>query len=322
MTRAGRLLGCLCLPLVFACTGSTGPEREHRVHKAGAYAAALSHDARAVVVGRRLGSVDLATLEGAPVQDLTYRADGDDRLVTAAFDPTDAFLATGTRDLVVLWTRAEGAVVRAWIPPAEPRALALSRGGEHALLAMALPTVAFFDARSGRLLQQLYHEDAVGTVALDDAGRVALTGSDDGTARLWSMVDGRELRRWNHERPVTLVRLSGDGRLALIAESRGRVALWDARSGRPLALLYERNPGLTSARFSTDGTRLLLGGDDLAVSLWDTRNGAALGRWRGRTRNHWRPDGEAVLDVAFRDGGTAVAAIAENGLAFEFATGS
>ena len=59
-------------------------------------------------------------------------------------------------------------------------------------------------------------------------GRLVVTASNDGTARLWDARTGRPVAEpWRHRGKVVSVRFSPDGRRILTACISGQACLWD-----------------------------------------------------------------------------------------------
>jgi hypothetical protein len=82
------------------------------------------------------------------------------------------------------------------------------------------------------------HTDWVDSVAFSPGGRLVLTGSYDGTARLWEVSSGHEVQRLQgHAGWVTSVAFSPDGRLAITYDARGQVCCWRVPMREPAHLL-------------------------------------------------------------------------------------
>jgi WD40 repeat protein len=119
------------------------------------------------------------------------------------------------------------------------------------------------------------HVGAAHCLDVSGDGRRALSGSWDGTVRVWDLATGRELRCFSRRHGlrdrVFCVALSRDGRLALAGSFDGNVWLWDAETGEergrcqvPAFKAYS----VTALAFSADGRRALVGGYAGRVGLW------------------------------------------------------
>ncbi|MEA3207973.1 MAG: hypothetical protein QOE70_1030 [Chthoniobacter sp.] len=136
------------------------------------------------------------------------------------------------------------------------------------------------------------HTAGIGCISVDAAGRLALTASQDKTARIWELPSGRMLRILRppvgegSEGELYACGLSPDGALAAVAGWTGYewdrsacVYLFDTATGR----LLRRLPGLLNViqdlAFSARGRYLaavLAEGDGLCV--WETSSGREIGR--------------------------------------------
>ena len=82
------------------------------------------------------------------------------------------------------------------------------------------------------------HTDSVWAVALSRDGTRALTGSQDGTARLWDAATGKALATLvGHTHMVRGVAFSPDGTRVLTGSDDNTARLWDVATGKPLAIL-------------------------------------------------------------------------------------
>ena len=128
------------------------------------------------------------------------------------------------------------------------------------------------------------HMSMVRAVAFLPDGRRALSGSWDGTMRLWDLNTGKELRRFNgHTRGVNDLAVPPDGRRAVTASGDTTAAVWDLESGR-LLRRFERHSGFVECvAVSPDGQRALTGSADRSARLWDLETGAELRTLIGHT---------------------------------------
>lgn len=63
-----------------------------------------------------------------------------------------------------------------------------------------------------------------------------LTGSNDGTVKLWTMKNGNMssvplAEFYDHENPITAVSITSDGKYASAGADDGKIIVWDIRTG-------------------------------------------------------------------------------------------
>ncbi|MFQ5843979.1 MAG: hypothetical protein ACE5JG_03230, partial [Planctomycetota bacterium] len=149
------------------------------------------------------------------------------------------------------------------------------------------------------------HSRLVRSGVFSSDGRWVLTGSGDGTARLWDAATGQEVRRFvGHGRGassknVESVAFSPDGRWVLTGSWDLTARLWDTATGEELRRFIGHSGKLTSVFFSPDGRALLTGSEDGTARLWDAGTGEELRRFTGHSPEvycaSFSPDGRWIV---------------------------
>jgi WD40 repeat protein len=116
------------------------------------------------------------------------------------------------------------------------------------------------------------HSLGVRSVVFSRDGSLALTGSDDKTARLWDVTTGREVRRFENDAAVTAA-LSPDGRSVLTGGDDGTVKLWSVTAGSVLQEFNRHSDTVTSIAFSPSGQVIATGSKDGTIRLSDVTTG-------------------------------------------------
>jgi WD40 repeat protein len=172
-----------------------------------------------------------------------------------------------------------------------------------------------------RLVVETGHSERIKTVCISPDGTLAITGGQDGTARIWSLESGRELVVLRgHQKELTAATFFPDGRMALTASIDGTVRLWDVRTGaekqefqndselegavispsgewfaaidRKGSINIWRQSGepipsiktgfwMTSSAVSDDSRLIAVGGDAGQVRVYDVSTGQLVGKFVG-----------------------------------------
>jgi WD40 repeat protein/transcriptional regulator with XRE-family HTH domain len=154
--------------------------------------------------------------------------------------------------------------------------------------------------------KQIYtgHTKAVWGAAFSVDDKYVLTGSEDGTARMWDRKTGQEVRQFGCPYLVYQVAFAPDGRSVLTNCGDTSIRLWDPETGKELHQ-FAPTDFADQPFFSRDGKRLLAASRDAIVWEWDTETGQLVKRIKvplsARSRLFVSPDGKYVLTQAFSD---------------------
>jgi hypothetical protein len=126
------------------------------------------------------------------------------------------------------------------------------------------------------------HTGPVRCLAFAAGGRLALSGGDDRTVRLWEVATGVERHRFaGHTDAVTAVASSEDGRRAASGGADRTVRLWDVGTGQQLGCLRGHADTVRSVAFVPGGPFVVSGSADGTARLWDAVTGLEVRTFAG-----------------------------------------
>lgn len=234
---------------------------------------------------------------------------------TLVFSSDSRFLLTGSDDNTArLWDISTGRTANIYSGhDGEIMSVAFSSNSSQALTASSDHTVRVIDVRAPRLnnspvgeqvnriLLNAFngHTNVVRSAQFSPDGRYVLTGSLDGTVRLWDAATLEEVRRIqeNGAVPVSSVAFSPDGQLAASASLNGTISLWHIPDGMLLRTFIGEHD-IDDIAFSPDGSRIVSGNIANTAQLWEIATGELILTFTGHT--------DAVASVAYSPNGQYV----------------
>jgi WD40 repeat protein/serine/threonine protein kinase len=148
------------------------------------------------------------------------------------------------------------------------------------------------------------HADPVLCLAVSADGGRALSGSMDGTVRLWDL-GARQLLSVleGHESTVSSVAFSADGRRAISGSWDRTLRVWDLASGRVERTMTGHAEYVSGLALSPDGTHVLSASWDQTLRLWELSSGREVGVLAGHSSNAsavvFGPDGRFAVSVGW-----------------------
>lgn len=133
------------------------------------------------------------------------------------------------------------------------------------------------------------HTNEVACVAFSPDGTWIVSGSGDGTAKVWDAATGAELLSLKKQaQPVASVAFSPDGKRLVTGTGNwsgaekvpGEAKVWDTATGEELLSLKGPHDSIRSLAFSPDGQRIVTGSGNAyqpgEAKVWDASTGLAL----------------------------------------------
>jgi len=115
----------------------------------------------------------------------------------------------------------------------------------------------------------LTRERGVCSVAFSPDGKRIVSGSGDGTLRIWGARTGAEtLTLRGHEDGINSVAYSPDAKRIVSGSSDRTLKVWDAATGAETLTLRGHSGGVNSVAFSPDGKRIVSGDRDGLLKVW------------------------------------------------------
>ena len=247
-------------------------------HTAGVSRVVFDRTGRLLATASRDGTARLWSRQDQRIDLLAILKGHTDRLYHVAFDRSSERVVTVSGD----------GTARLWTVPSR-----IDGGSSTAMMTGDL-TISPSAVLAG-------HTAMVSYVDFSPDGRLVITASHDGTARIWSTAPRFVQRLHSSDGPITAAAEDLDRHVVLLASDVGTVLLFDASDGRLLHQSDGRGVRIGAAAMNRSGTLAVTGADDGSVVLWDVPSGTPIADMQGHT--------DAITSVEFGgDGRTIITA--------------
>jgi WD40 repeat protein len=142
------------------------------------------------------------------------------------------------------------------------------------------------------------HEDSVNCVSVLENGRLVISGSSDGTVRIWELATGKclhilKIPPGRRGQGIFALCTSEDGRWVLSGGRDTAIRLWNLSTGSCERIFEGHKNQVFSLSISRDNRWMLSGGWDETLRLWDLGQGKCI--------ETFKKDMSRIYSVCFSD---------------------
>ena len=168
----------------------------------------------------------------------------------------------------------------------------ITTDGQYIISGSNDKTLKLWDLNNGKCLRTFVgHKGWVRDVGITKAVKPVnstigkhyiVSGSDDGTLKLWDINNEKCLRTfWGHKYGVGAVAITTDGKYIVSGSSDNTLKLWDTNNGKCLRTFKGHKKVVKDLVITPDSKYIISGSLDNTLRLWDLNSGKCLRTFEG-----------------------------------------
>ena len=140
------------------------------------------------------------------------------------------------------------------------------------------PLTASLIPPGGPLLRTLVgHKHIVSAIAITPDGKHIVSGSGDGTIKIWDFKTGNELKTiTGHNGSISAVAITPDGKYIVSSSEDKTIKIWYLSTGKIVRTLTGHEDRLYGIAISSDGKKVVSSSGDNTVRCWNLETGQEL----------------------------------------------
>jgi WD40 repeat protein len=219
------------------------------------------------------------------------------------------FITTGTDYTVRIWDVESGRVVNKWIDDRDncnstgwcgATNARYSPDGKYIVTSGFGGMIKIFDS-AGAFVKKFKDDNEVHAIAISRDNTRIVTGSHDGTIKLWDFVTAKlENTLIGHAKPVESVNISDTGDRIVSGSDDQTVKLWDLQ-GKIILDITDHAGEVTSVAFSPSMKQIVSSSFDKTAKIWDLKGNlvtSLTGHQKYLQSAYFSPSGDKVITAS------------------------
>ncbi|WP_445908659.1 caspase family protein [Yeosuana sp.] len=226
-----------------------------------------------------------------------------EEIKTAQFSNDGKIIITQSLSEIKIWNGQSGELIKNITENSLNFSLAISNDGSKIACGNSGKATVFETINATKLFE-LPHDDIISAISFSNDGKKIITGSFNGTAKIWNAENGSQLHKLDIGETAKNVHFNNSGSLAItVPLNKSSIKLWDTRNGKPIKSLTDSGKDPRFVRLSPNGEFILATQDDEGAFLYKISDGTKItlsGLYGGISDAAFTIDSKRLIITTFR----------------------